>query len=287
VNSFISYLSELPENADKRIPQKIKTPIVDVPALFLLEDRDMELMQKAAADPTTNISAEAKAYFWVAVDTWQRVGSITSLRVQDINFEKRQFTFRASRMKQRRSLVLESICDSTLPALMAYLREVNPGFLREIEGEPVYLFPGRRSSPCVGVPGRRMRVVPVLTNPMGPARPVRLLMQVAHAAGASKDCQMHIKTHSIRRWTCTRASASMDVQEIAARSGHKNLIVLLERYIRPKADIGKYAAAISMNHSESIPAEPMKSEPENQELNEEDRKFFEKLRKLMNMADKL
>lgn len=59
----------------------------------------MELMQKAAADSTTKISAEARAYFWVATDTWQRVGAITSLRVQDVSFEKRQFTFRASKRR--------------------------------------------------------------------------------------------------------------------------------------------------------------------------------------------
>jgi hypothetical protein len=99
VNAFISYLSELPENADRRIPSKIKSPVVDVPDTFLIEDRDMELMQKAAADSTTKISAEARAYFWVATDTWQRVGAITSLRVQDVSFEKRQFTFRASKRR--------------------------------------------------------------------------------------------------------------------------------------------------------------------------------------------
>ena len=286
VNSFISHLAELPENADKRIPQKIKTPTVDIADVFTVEDKDMELMQKAAEDPTTKVSAEARAYFWIATDTWQRVGAICSLRVQDVSFEKRQFTFRASRMKQRRALVLESICPQTLPALMTYIRQINPGFLREVDGQAVYLFPGRRTVPSVKEgTGRRMRILPVLTRPMGQARPVQLLMQVAYAAGTSKACQMHITTHAVRRWACTRASASMGIKEIAARSGHRNLIVLMERYIRPKAEREKYTAAISMtNHAtESVPlTEPMKSP-----LNQQDQEFFERLRKLMAFADKL
>ena len=290
-NAFLDFLSELPKNSDVRPPKKISSPTVDAPQVFMIDDRDMELMQLAASDPSSRISHEARAFFWVAVDTWQRVGSVTNLLLRDLDLEHHRFSFRASKMKQRRALVLDSICEPTFPSIMAYVREVNPGFQKELEGEPTYLFPAMRSVPIVQRGGsRRMQVKPLLTKPMGKARPTQLLMEVAEKAGTSKGCRNRLHMHALRRWAITRAwQAGMSPSEIASRSGHHDLTVLQERYIRPEPNQKKFEAAIMMvrKPTESGLSDTGIPEQSTPRLDSEQVEFARKLRKLLDLADKL
>jgi len=234
-NALVTYLAELPENVDKRPPKKISAPVIDLPDVFLLPDADMMKMQDAT-DPEKNMDAQARCFFWLCTDSWQRSGSIKRLRVKDIDFTKSVIHFRASSMKGKTGLKLKMLCPQTMPAIMGWLRESNPDFLKEQDGKDTYLFCAKSVTPHHG----QLITRPDLTKHFSQQQPVVMLKRVAIKAGCSKLTIKSIHPHAIRRWCITQAKLhGLTLGEIASRSGHKDFEVLESRYVRlqPRTDI--------------------------------------------------
>ena len=234
-NALTTYLAELPENVKKRPPKKISSPVVDLPDVFLIPDGDMMKMQEAAA-PDSNMDPQARCFFWLCTDSWQRSGSITRLKVKDIDFTKSVIHFRASSMKGKTGLKLKMLCPQTMPSIMTWLRGSNPDFLKEQDGKDTYLFCAKSVTPHHGGFATR----PDLTKHFSKQQPVVMLKRVALKAGCSKSTIKSLHPHAIRRWCITQAKLQgLTLGEIASRSGHKDFEVLESRYVRlqPRTDI--------------------------------------------------
>ena len=103
LNSWLKWLGKRLGNGGKEV-HGLAVPTPDVPDVFTLSPDQMKLMQMTAKNGKLN--NEEAALFWILTDSWQRITSILSLRLRDLDFDRKTVTFRASAEKTKRNLVL-------------------------------------------------------------------------------------------------------------------------------------------------------------------------------------
>ena len=224
LNSWLKWLSKQLGNAGKEV-HSITVPSIDAPDIFVLSPQEMLLMQQAAKDG--KLKNEENALLWLLIDSWQRITAIVSLRLRDIDFEKKTMTFRASTEKTRRNLVLTIQYEETIDALYRQISETNPG--RDPNG---FILCAAR---IAFGPSRSFVKYPILTSHIKRDRACEIVRSIARKSKCAKSTVRYLTPHCFRRFAVTECMiAGILPSEIMTRSGHRDLATLLERYARPE-----------------------------------------------------